>query len=55
MHRKDSKNAVTTTKLVVSQRRRRPLGFDGRQAKAKHCLRELGQGNAKDTWITVNI
>ena len=29
-----------------SARRRRPLGLDGRQAKAKYCLRELRQGNA---------
>ena len=41
------KNAVAAAKPVVSQRRRRPLGLDGRQAKAKYCLRELGQGNAK--------
>ena len=36
--RKDPKNAVAAAKLVVSQRRRRPLGLDGRQAKARHCL-----------------
>ena len=43
----DSKNAAATTKFVVSQRRRRPLGLDGRQAKAKYCLREIGKGNAE--------
>ena len=30
-----------------SARRRRSLGHDGRQAKAKDCFREPGQGNAE--------
>ena len=34
-------------KLVVGLRRRRSLGSDGRQAKAKDCFREPGQGNAE--------
>ena len=38
---KDSKNAAATTKFDVSQRRRWPLGADGRQAKARYCLREV--------------
>ena len=42
-----TQNAVAAAKLVASQRRRRPLGLDGRQAKAKYCFRELGQGNAE--------
>ena len=44
---KDSKkNAAATTKFVVSQRRR-PLGLDGRQVKARYSLRELGEGNVE--------
>ena len=31
----------------TSKRRRRPLGSDGRQAKAWCCLREVGKGNAE--------
>ena len=44
--RQNPANARASAKLVVNWRRRRPLGLDGRQAKAKGCLRELGQGNA---------
>ena len=50
--RQDPTNAVPAAKLVVSQRRRRPLGPDGSQAKAKYCLRELGKGNVE---ITVKL
>ena len=32
-----------SAKLVVGQRRRISLGSDGSKAKAKDCLRELGQ------------
>ena len=40
-------NALASAKLVISSRSRRPLGLDGRQAKAKGCLRKHGQGNAE--------
>ena len=45
--RQNPTNAPASAKLVISKRRRRPLGLDGRQAKAKGCLREPGQGNAE--------
>ena len=48
--RQNLANARASAKLVVSWRRRRPLGLDGRQAKAKGCLRELGQGNVEVPW-----
>ena len=45
--RQNPTNAVAAAKFAVSQRRRRPLGRDGRQAKARYCLREMGKGNAE--------
>ena len=40
-------NAAAAAKFVVRQRRRKPLGPDGRQAKARYCLREIGKGNVE--------
>ena len=42
-----STNASAAEKFVVSQRRRGPMGLDGRQAKARYCLREIGKGNVE--------
>ena len=40
----DLQNAIAAATCAVSQRRRRPLGLDGRQAKAKYRLRKFGVG-----------
>ena len=42
-----STDSSASAKLVVGQRRRRPLGSEGRKAKAKNCFRELDQEHAK--------
>ena len=43
-------NAVAAAELVVIQGGRRPVGRDGRQAKAEYRFREDGQENAENTW-----
>ena len=42
-----STDSSASAKLVVGKRRRRPLGSEGRKAKAKDCFRELGQEHAE--------
>ena len=45
--RQNPTSAPASGKLVISWGRRRPLGLNRRQAKAKGCLRKPGQGNAE--------
>ena len=47
MPRQNPTNASASAKLVISQRRRRPLGLDGRQTRARYCIREIGKGNVE--------
>ena len=35
------------TKFVVSRGRRMSLGLEGRQAKARYCVRDIGKGNVE--------
>ena len=45
MPREDPENAVASAKFAFIQGGRRPLGWDGRQAKAEYRFREGGKEN----------
>ena len=45
--REDLENATAAAQLAFIQGGRRPLGPDGRQAKARFCFREIGSGSAE--------